>query len=264
MPRVSEPVFRNHLLASLPAPALGRLRPSLKRVELPFGHVLNEPGSTVKEVVFLEKGIASLLVVLGNGDSIEVALVGAEGVVGIPPLFEVPTSAHRVTVQGTGHGYRLDIPSLRQAMRNDDDLRRLLLQSAYRTTLEMAQNAACNRLHEAEERLARWLLLMDDRHHDGTLQVTHELISLMLGTRRSTVTIASGILARAGLIEHRRGTIRVVNRPGLEAAACECYALMRNAGNNGDGNGKRPPDAPLPANLSSSVPDRDRFRAGRR
>jgi CRP-like cAMP-binding protein len=219
---------KNHLLRHLPAADLARLRPSLKRVELPFGQVISEAGDVVEGVIFIEAGIVSILVVLQNGASIEVALVGAEGVAGIPALFDAKKSPYRVVVQGAGHGYRLGNGALRRVMREDTELARLLMQSAYHVSLETAQTAACNRLHEAEERLARWLLLMDDRNPTSLLTMTHEFLGNMLGTRRSTVTIASGMLQKAGLIEHSRGHIRVVNRPGLEAAACECYALMSN------------------------------------
>ncbi|MDP9266699.1 MAG: Crp/Fnr family transcriptional regulator [Acidobacteriota bacterium] len=220
---------KNHLLKHLPAADLARLRPFLKRVELPFGQVMSEAGDVVEGVIFIEEGIASILVVLKNGASIEVALVGAEGVAGIPALFNAKKSPYRVVVQGAGFGYRLGNGALRRVMQEDGELNHLLLQAAYRVSLETAQTAACNRLHEAEERLARWLLLMDDRNPTRLLTMTHEFLGNMLGTRRSTVTIASGILQRAGLIQHSRGHIRVVNRPGLEAAACECYALMRNS-----------------------------------
>src|SRR6185369_566352 len=111
---------------------------------------------------------------------------------------------------------------------DDAALSRMLWQAAYRVSLETAQTAACNRLHEAEERLARWLLLMDDRAPTHVMSMTHEFLGAMLGTRRSTVTIATGMLQKAGLIEHSRGRIRVVDRPGLEVAACECYDLMKN------------------------------------
>ena len=228
MPTVAIFGPKNHLLRRLPAADLARLRPFLKRVEMPFGKVITEAGDVVEGVIFIEEGIASILVVLKNGASIEVALVGAEGIAGIPALFDAKKSPYRVVVQGAGYGYRLGNGSLRRAMREDGELSRLLMQSAYRVSLETAQTAACNRLHEAEERLARWLLLMDDRDPTGVLTMTHEFLGNMLGTRRSTVTIASGMLQKAGLIKHSRGHIRVVNRPGLEAAACECYALMRN------------------------------------
>jgi len=221
-------VPKNHLLRSLPPADLARLRPFLKRVELPFRKVIAEAGDAVEGVIFIEEGIASILVVLRNGTSIEIALVGAEGVAGVSALFDAKKSPHRVVVQGAGYGYRLGNGALRRAMQESGELSRLLLQSAYHVSLETAQTAACNRLHEAEERLARWLLLMDDRNPTHIMSMTHEFLGNMLGTRRSTVTIASGILAKAGLIEHSRGHIRVVDRPGLEDAACECYALMRN------------------------------------
>jgi CRP-like cAMP-binding protein len=219
---------KNHLLRRLPPADLARLRPFLKRVEMPFGQVLSEAGDVVDGVIFIEEGIASILVVLKSGSSIEVALIGPEGVAGIPAIFEVKRSSYRVIVQGAGFGYRLGNGALRGVMQSDGALNHLLLQSAYHVSLETAQTAACNRLHEAEERLARWLLLMDDRNPTRVMDMTHEFLGNMLGTRRSTVTIASGMLQKAGLIEHSRGHIRVVNRPGLEAAACECYELMRN------------------------------------
>ena len=219
---------KNQLLRSLPPADLARLRPLLKRVELPFGKVLCEAGDVFEGVIFIEQGIASILVVLKNGASIEVAMVGAEGIAGIPALFAVRKSPYRVVVQGEGHGYHLGSGTLKRVMQKDDALSRLLLQSAYHVSLETAQTAACNRVHEAEERLARWILLTDDRNPTHVMEMTHEFLGSMLGTRRSTVTIASGMLQKAGLIEHRRGHIRVVDRPGLEAVACECYALMRN------------------------------------
>jgi CRP-like cAMP-binding protein len=222
--------FRNALLRALPPSDQRRLRPLLKRVGLTFNTVIHEPGDNVTGLVFVEEGIASLLVVLGSGESIEVAMVGSEGVLGLPAVFGERRSRFRVLIQGAGFGYRLGNGALKKAMENDGDLSRVLLQFAYRQSIETAQTAACNRLHSAEERLARWLLMMHDRTEGDELMMTHEFLALMLGTRRSTVTIASGILAKAGVIEHHRGRIRVADRAGLEHAACECYELMRAQG----------------------------------
>src|SRR3954465_10380361 len=172
--------FRNGLLRALPTADQRRLRPLLRRVELPFNTVFHEPGDTVNGLVFIEQGIASLLVVLGSGESIEVAMVGREGVIGIPALFGERRSAFRILVQAEGYGYRLGNGALKKTMENDGELSRALLQFAYRESLETAQTAACNRLHSAEERLARWLLMMHDRVDNDELSMTHEFLSLML------------------------------------------------------------------------------------
>jgi CRP-like cAMP-binding protein len=199
---------------------------------MPLGEVLYESGGRQQYVYFPTTSIVSLLYVLEDGASAEIAVVGNEGVLGVAIFMGGDTMPNRAVVQSGGFGYRLKAPLLRDEMtrgggRRAAHLQQLLLRYCQALFTQMAQTAVCNRHHSVEQQLCRWLLLSLDRLNSNELIMTQELIANMLGVRREGVTLAAGNLQRAGLIRYRRGHIEVLDRPGLEAAVCECYAVVK-------------------------------------
>ncbi len=228
MPKpVSHSPAQNHLLAALPAAEFERLSPRLKLVPMPLGEVLYEPGGHLKHVYFPATSIVSILYVMEDGASAEIAVVGNEGLVGISIFMSGETTPNRAIVQSAGCGYRLGVQVLMQEFNRVGPLRPLLLRYTQALITQMAQTAVCNRHHSVEQQLCRWLLLSLDRLSSNTLVMTQELIANMLGVRREGVTEAAGKLQRAGLVSYRRGHIEVLDRPGLEKAVCECYAVVK-------------------------------------
>jgi CRP-like cAMP-binding protein len=217
----------NHLLAALPAAEFERLSPHLELVAMPLGDVLYESGERLDHVYFPTTCIVSLLYVLENGASAEIAVVGNEGILGISLFMGGETTPSRAIVQSGGVGYRLKAPLLKQEFNRAGPVLRLLLRYTQALITQMTQTAVCNRHHSVEQQLCRWLLLSIDRLPSNTLKMTQELIANMLGVRREGVTEAAGNLQRAGLIRYNRGRIDVLDRPGLENAVCECYAVVK-------------------------------------
>lgn len=219
--------FRNRILASLPKDEIARFAGSLTPITLNQDHVLID--GTAPYCYFLEDGIASVVVVLQNGDTVEVGVVGVEGIVGVPALLGARSVAGRTFMQIAGSGFR--IPA--EEMKAEFELNRALRQRVQRYMqaffVQTAQTAACNRLHTIEERLARWILACKDRMETDELHLTHEFLGQMLGSPRTTVTLAAGLLHRAGMIEYSRGVVTIKDRRQLENAACECYAVVREA-----------------------------------
>ncbi len=225
---VREP-FRNRILASLSAPDLARLAPYLSRRTFKRNQTLYDPGQTVETVYFLEDGICSIVVTMEDGSSIEVGIIGNDGLVGLPAVLGAGHSPNRCFIQIPGSGYAVKAKILENQSQDGSGQLRLALQlGAQALFAQTAQTAACNRVHELEERLARWLLMCHDRMQVDDLHITHEFLAMMLGTRRSSVTVAAGMLVKAGLIDHTRGVVHIENRLGLEEAACECYAVIRD------------------------------------
>jgi CRP-like cAMP-binding protein len=218
---------QSHLLAALPDDVCERLFPSLERIELPLGQALYESGDQLNHVYFPTTAIVSLLYVMENGASAEIAVVGNEGIVGIALFMGGETMANRAVVQSAGHAYRLKGQLLRQEFNRSGALQHLLLRYTLALFSQMAQTAVCNRHHSVDQQLCRWLLLSFDRLSSDTLHMTQELIANMLGVRREGVTEAAGNLQNAGLIEYSRGRITVLDRPGLEVRVCECYEVVR-------------------------------------
>jgi CRP-like cAMP-binding protein len=218
---------QNHLLAALPVAEFERLSPHLELVEMPLGDVLYESGGRLDHVYFPTTCIVSLLYVLENGASAEIAVVGNEGILGISLFMGGETTPSRAIVQSGGFGYRLKAPLLKQEFNRAGPVLRLLLRYTQALITQMTQTAVCNRHHSVEQQLCRWLLLSIDRLPSNTLKMTQELIANMLGVRREGVTEAAGNLQRAGLIRYNRGRIDVLDRPGLEEAVCECYAVVK-------------------------------------
>lgn len=220
----------NKLLLAVPDEEFDEIRPHLEFVSLGLHQVLQDSGRPIEHGYFPNSGIASLLVVTSDAKSVELGMVGKEGFVGMPLAAGIRDSSQRAIVQASGEASRVkaeilqtllpDLPVLQQAVN-----RYLLMQA-----MQVAQVAACNRLHEIEQRLARWLLTSHDRSGGESFPITHDLLSQMLGSGRPSVTVAAGTLQRAGLIEYTRGIVRVLSRPGLEDAACECYEAIRRIG----------------------------------
>ena len=218
---------RNALLGALPAAELKRLRPNLEHVSLSLGHSVYESGAELKDVYFPTSCIVSLLHVLRDGASAEIAVVGYEGVVGISLFMGGETTPSRAIVQSAGDAWRLPAKFLMKEFSRGGSLQHLLLRYTQALVTQMCQTAICNRHHTVDQQLCRWLLLSLDRLPDNKLQMTQELIAAMLGVRREGVTEAAGKLQREGVIKYRRGHIDVLNRRKLEAMSCECYEVVK-------------------------------------
>lgn len=218
---------QNHLLAALPKEERERLLPHLELVPMPLGDVLYESGVELRHVYFPTTAIVSLLYVMLDGASAEIAVVGNEGVIGVALFMGGETMPNRAVVQSAGHAYRLKGHLLKQEFNRSGDLQHLLLRYTQALLTQMAQTAVCNRHHSLDQQLCRWLLLSLDRLSSNELIMTQELIANMLGVRRESVTEAAGNLQRAGMIKYQRGRITVLDRAGLEARACECYAVVK-------------------------------------
>jgi CRP-like cAMP-binding protein len=218
---------QNHLLAALPAADYERLLPDLELVLLPLGWAVYEAGGKLGYVYFPTNSIISLLYVMEDGASAEIAVTGHDGLVGIALFMGGETTPSRAVVQSGGYGYRLKAAVLKEEFDQGGTLQHLALRYTQALITQMAQTAVCNRHHTVEQQLCRWLLLSLDRLPSNKLAMTQELIANMLGVRREGVTEAAGHLQAAGLIHYCRGHITVLNRPGLEKRVCECYAVVK-------------------------------------
>lgn len=220
--------IHNEILLDLPPEESEFLFPKLELVRLMTHHVLHEPGDTLKSAYFCNSGLVSILSVFPDGKSVEVGLVGKEGFIGLPLVAGFRTAATRAIAQIEATAFRVSSETLLAALRQCLTLERRLQQFAQVMAMQTTQIAACNRLHEVDQRLARWLLMSADRIESNSVPLTQEFLAQMLGTRRSSVTVAAGILQKAGLISHTRGDVEIIDRPRLEDAACECYGIMRS------------------------------------
>jgi CRP-like cAMP-binding protein len=223
---VSDP-RTNGLLAALPEDEWQRWLPRLESFEMPLGHVLYESGATLSHVYFPTNSIVSLLYVMENGASAEIAVVGHEGVVGISLFMGGETTPSRAVVQSAGKGFRLKAHVLKEEFSRSSPVTHLLLRYTQALITQMAQTAVCNRHHSLDQQLCRWLLLSLDRLQGNDLVMTQELIANMLGVRREGVTAGALKLQDAGLIRYARGHISVLDRAGLEARTCECYCVVK-------------------------------------
>jgi CRP-like cAMP-binding protein len=218
---------QNHLLEALPAAEAQRWLPLLESVELPLGSVLYESGGALSHVYFPTTSIVSLLYVLENGASAEIAVVGNEGVVGISLFMGGESTPSRAVVQSAGNGLRLKAPIMKEEFNRAGAVLHLMLRYTQALITQMAQTAVCNRHHSLDQQLCRWLLLSLDRLQGNELAMTQELIANMLGVRREGVTEGALKLQHAGLIQYARGHITVLDRVGLEKRSCECYAVVK-------------------------------------
>jgi CRP-like cAMP-binding protein len=218
---------QNHLLGALPAAEARRWMPLLESVDLPLGHVLYESGAALDHVYFPTSAIISLLYVMDNGASAEIAVVGNEGILGVSLFMGGESTPSRAVVQSAGHGFRLKANILKEEFNRAGPVLHLLLRYTQALITQMAQTAVCNRHHTLDQQLCRWLLLSLDRLEGNQLVMTQELIANMLGVRREGVTEGALKLQRAGLISYMRGHITVLDRAGLEKRSCECYSVVK-------------------------------------
>ena len=218
---------RNGLLAALPPGELARLRPSLQPVELPFDKTLYPADSAIEAVLFVESGMVSLIATLEEGEQVEVGVVGREGLIGFPLILDDDRSLVEARVQQEGTALRMGAAAFRMAMDESAALQGLLKRYASAFHAQVTLTAGCNTRHAIEQRLARWLLIAHDCAEADEFPMTHELLALMLGVRRPGVSLAAGVLQKAGLIRYTRGRMSVTDRPCLEAASCECYHTVR-------------------------------------
>ena len=216
----------NLILRSLPRSESSQLLPSLEFVRLKLHQVLHEVGETIRSGYFLNNGLGSVLTTQPNGKTVEVGLIGKEGFVGLPVIFGFKTSGLRVITQGEGTAYRVDVDTLLRVLPHCPELEKRLQRFSMMLGMQSTQLAACNRLHDVVERLARWLLMSHDRIGGSILPLTQEFLAQMLGSRRASVTVAAGVLQKAGMIEYSRGSVGILSRPKLEAAACACYQVI--------------------------------------
>lgn len=220
---------QNRLLAGLPADDRARLLSRLEPIQLPNRHILYRPGEPIRQVYFPLSGLVSQIVVMEDGSALETGIVGREGMVGIQAFVGTAVAPNLAMMQTAGEALELSSDGLIEATKASEPLRELLLRYTISILNQTARMAACNRLHPIEKRCARWLLLAQDRSGAEVLPFTQELLSVMLGVRRASITAAAAFLQRAGLIRYTRGSIEILNRAGLEAASCECYDIMRRA-----------------------------------
>jgi CRP-like cAMP-binding protein len=219
---------KNVILLSLPDEEYSMLRPHLEPAELPQYEILHEPGEKIAFAYFLNDGMTSLVALSRDGRSVEVGIVGKEGMVGMSLMMGLRRGTFRAIMQMSGSGLRIRSETFQEVLLYAPTLRSELSRFALMHGMQVAQLAACNRLHEVDQRLVRWLLMCQDRVDSELLPLTHEFLAQMLGTGRPSVSLAAAGLENAGLIENMRGTIRVLNRKSLEEAACECYGVIQH------------------------------------
>lgn len=230
MPATSEPrySYKNWLLASLPKAEIARLSPHLSPLPLPAGKTLIAAGEEIDYCYFPETGLASVVVAMTDGNTVETGIVGNEGLIGLPVLLGTRSMPTRTFMQIAGSGLKIKAQRLSDEYEKSGTLRKLINRYFQAHLVQTGQTAACNRLHDIAERLARWLLMCHDRMEEDHFTITHEFLGHMLGTPRSTVTLAAGILHKDGLVDYSRGKVRIQDRKGLEKKACECYRMIRN------------------------------------
>jgi CRP-like cAMP-binding protein len=215
------------MLLALPAKECGEMLSKLEHAPLPTHTILQAAEEPIKFAYFLNEGLASVLNVMSDGKSVEVGLIGAEGFVGTPLAAGLKSSPAQVIIQIAGSGFRIPAKDLSAAMSQCPTLAQQMHRFVQALALQSQQVAACNRLHEVEERLARWLLMCQDRVGGDVVALTQEFLAHMLATRRASVTVAAGILQKAGLITYSRGVVKIESRERLEEASCECYDMIR-------------------------------------
>lgn len=218
--------YKNLLLRRLEPEVIDRLK--LQRVDLPTGRQIEYPGERIDHIFFVEDGIASMTVTFEDGYEVEVGLAGPESALGTSSMMGTQRSLNRVYMQVGGHGYSAEMAAATTEFNKAGRFHNLVLRYVQAQFIQSAQTAACNARHEIEQRMARWLLLCADRVGDRVLPLSHEYMADMLGVTRSTVTIAAGQLQERKLIQYSRGKIKLLDIPGLEAAACECYRVVRD------------------------------------
>jgi CRP-like cAMP-binding protein len=219
--------IRNKILLAMTDVEFRVIRPHLKYVSLPSHLRLHEPHQTFKFVYFPNEGLISLVVVMANGKTVEAGIIGSEGVAGLPGVASLRRGPLREVMQIGGNGFRVKIRDLKRTLDSTPDLQRIFARYTMMLGLHVAQTAACNRLHDIDRRLARWLLMANDRVDSGTLRITHDFLATMLGTDRPSVSLAAGLFQRMNIIRYSRGAVKILNRSALQNQACECYAVIQ-------------------------------------
>ena len=217
---------RNIILAQMPEAEYAAIAKFLVPVDLPLEKKLSEPNEAIEYVYFLNSGLISTDALTKKGESVEVGVIGREGFSGLPALLDQPQMSHSVIIQGSGTGLRIRSSIIRDEFMKGGELRDLVHKFAYLQLVQVTQSVLCNRMHEVEGRLSRWLLTSADRMESEELNLTQEFLAQMLGVQRSTVTVAASALQRAGLIGYSRGKIHILDRHNLAKAACECYGIV--------------------------------------
>jgi CRP-like cAMP-binding protein len=220
--------IRNEILLAMMPREFNLVRPHLQFVDLEQHRILYEPHRKLKFMYFPNRGLISLVVVLKTGRTVEAGIVGREGASGTALSAGVSSSALREIVQISGEAFRIKSEVFQKLLPVIPNMRKALNRFVVLLGMQVSQTAACNRLHEIEQRLARWLLMAEDSAASPILGITHDFLATMLGTDRPSVTLAAGLLQKAGLIEYGRGAVKIMNRPQLEAFACECYSVIRD------------------------------------
>ena len=218
---------RNSILLAIPDEEFAGIRDTLHFLDLPLYMVLHEPRKKLEYAFFLNSGMASSVFNTNGGESVEVGVTGNEGFTPIPAAAGMRHSPHEVMMQVGGNGFRMRVDELQGVLKITPQLQTLLGRYATVHGLQTAQTAGCNRLHDLQQRLARWLLLIQDRVGSGLLKITHDFLAMMLGTDRPSVSLAAGALRNQRIIEYCHGSVRVLNRKKLESSACECYGLIQ-------------------------------------
>jgi CRP-like cAMP-binding protein len=217
----------NKILLSISDSEYNSIRPHLEYLRLPNHLVLHETGEKLRFAYFPNRGLISLVVVMKDGKTAEAGVVGNEGFTGTPAAVGLSRGPLRAVVQITGDGFRIKVGALQNTLESAPHLQMMLHRYAAIRAMQVAQTAACNRLHDIRQRLARWLLMTQDRVNSGALPITHDFLATMLGTDRPSVSLAAGVLQKKGFIEYTRGAVKIVNRKKLENSACECYDVIR-------------------------------------
>ena len=220
--------IQNKILMSMIDPEFLSIRPHLEHVDLSSHRSLCEPHELYKFAYFPNAGLISIVVVLSDGKTVEAGLIGNEGIAGVPAIAGRRRSPFREVVQISGEGFRIKIGALRSVLEAARNLDEALKRYTLTLGLQVAQTAACNRLHDIERRLTRWLLMAADRIDSGLLHITHDFLATMLGTDRSSVSLAAGVLQQMGMIKYSRGIVKILDRHQLETYVCECYRVIQD------------------------------------
>ena len=218
----------NLILLSLPARESAQLLPALEFVRLNLHHIMHEQGEAIKSAYFMNNGMASVLTVQPDGRTVEAGLIGKEGFAGLPIIFGFKTSPLRIITQADGSAYRVDVPTLLKMLPTCPRLERQLQRFSMILAMQSTQLAACNRLHDVGKRLARWLMMSNDRIGTDLMPLTQEFLAQMLGIRRASVSVAASTLQKAGMIAYTRGNVTILDKLKLAEAACDCYAMIQD------------------------------------
>jgi len=223
----SQPRPANRILSALPHEEFQRLQPKLREVTFRIGESIYLPEHEIEHVYFINEGIVSWLATLEDGNTVEAGVIGSEGVAGVPVILGATSTPNEGLIQSELFASRISAPDLLAEFRHGAKLSQLLLRFVHALFIQVAQTAACNRLHMLDQRLARWLLMTDDRTNKKTLTLTQDFLSRMLGVRRAGVSVAANSLRQQGVIEYHRGDVVITNRPALERLSCECYRIVK-------------------------------------